>query len=105
MDYVDTFAPVAKYTSVRILFAIAAGLGLKVHQMDVVTAFLYGELQDTVYVKQPEGYEVPGYEDWVYLLKRALYCLKQAPLVWYDNIKDPCFKPYSALLRRYTQSS
>jgi hypothetical protein len=87
VDYVDTFAPVAKYTSVRILFAIAAGLGLKVHQMDVVTAFLYGELQDTVYVKQPEGYEVPGHEDWVYLLKRALYGLKQAPLVWYDNIK------------------
>jgi hypothetical protein len=87
VDYVDTFAPVAKYTSVRILFAIAAGLGLKVHQMDVVTAFLYGQLQDTVYVEQPEGYEVSGYEDWVYLLKRALYGLKQAPLVWYDNIK------------------
>ena len=53
------------------------------HQMDVVTAFLYGQLQDTVYVEQPEGYEVPGHEDWVYLLKRALYGLKQAPLTRY----------------------
>jgi hypothetical protein len=87
VDYVDTFAPVAKYTSVRILFAIAAGLGLKVHQMDVVTEFLYGYFQDTVYVEQLEGYEVPGHEDWVYLLKRVLYGLKQSPLVWYDNIK------------------
>jgi hypothetical protein len=87
VDYVDTFAPVVRYTSVRALFAIAAGLGLQVHQMDVVTAFLYSQLNETVYVEQPEGYEVSGHEDWVYLLKRALYGLKQAPLAWYENIK------------------
>lgn len=87
VDYTDTFAPVAKYKSVRTLFAIAAGLGLEVHQMDVVTAFLYGLLDEIVYVEQPEGYEVPGHEDWVYRLKRALYDLKQAPYAWYENIK------------------
>ena len=87
IDFTDTFAPVAKYTSVRTLFAIAAGLGLKVHQMDVVTAFLYGHLEETVYVEQPEGYVEPGHENWVYLLKRALYDLKQAPYAWYENIK------------------
>jgi len=87
VDYTDTFAPVAKYVSVRTLFAIAAGLGLEVHQMDVVTAFLYGYLDDTVFVEQPEGYEVPGHEDWVYRLKKALYGLKQAPYAWYENIK------------------
>jgi hypothetical protein len=54
--------------------------------MDVVTAFLNGPLKETIYVRQPEGYEVPGKEDWVYLLNRSLYGLKQSGRVWYDDI-------------------
>ena len=80
--------PPLQSISVRTLFAIAAGLGLEVHQMDVVTAFLYGHLDETVYVEQPEGYEDPDHPDWVCLLKRALYGLKQAPYSWYKNIKE-----------------
>src|SRR5436305_2037696 len=91
-DYDETYAPVAKYTSIRALVALGAGSGSKrgkkteIHQMDVVTAFLNGPLKETIYVRQPEGYEVPGKEDWVYLLNRSLYGLKQSGRVGYDDI-------------------
>src|SRR2546430_17392002 len=62
-DYDETFAPVAKYNSVRTLFALMAGRkGAKVHQMDVNTAFLYSPLSEEVYIEQPEGLELPGKE-------------------------------------------
>src|SRR5437773_2333011 len=56
-DYDETFAPVAKYTSIRTLFATFAGRrNIKVHQMDVNTVFLYSDLEEVVYVEQPEGF-------------------------------------------------
>ena len=67
-DYDETFAPVAKYTSIRTLFSILAGRKAEIHQMDVNTAFLYSTLDEIVYVEQPEGFEVPGKEDFVCLL-------------------------------------
>lgn len=85
-DYEETFAPVAKYTSIRTLLALAAGGKFKAHQMDVKTAFLYGKLEETVYVRQPEGYEIPGKEYWVCRLKKALYGLKQSGRTWFNNI-------------------
>ena len=71
-----------KHTSIRTLLAIAALHNLEIHQMDVKTAFLYGELEDEIYMKQPEGFVVPGQEHKVCRLKRSLYGLKQAPLQW-----------------------
>src|SRR5437667_3605303 len=56
VDYEETFAPVAKYTSIRTLIALAAGGNFEIHQMDVITAFLNSNLEETVYVRQPEGY-------------------------------------------------
>jgi len=55
IDYLDTYAPVVKLASIRILLAIAAIFGLEIHQMDVVTAFLAGELEEEIYMEQPEG--------------------------------------------------
>ena len=78
-DYDETYAPVAKYTSIRTLLAILAGRKAKIHQMDVNTAFLYSPLDETVYVEQPEGFAMPGKEDYVCLLRKALYGLKQSP--------------------------
>jgi hypothetical protein len=88
IDYDETFAPVAKYTSIRTLIALAAGSKKRteIHQMDVKTAFLNGPLKERIYIRQPEGYEIPGKEDWVYLLKRSLYGLKQSNRVWYEDI-------------------
>ena len=82
IDYDETFAPVAKFTSIRVVLAIAAVLDLDLTQMDVDTAFLYGLLEDEIYMKQPEGYVVSGKEEFVCKLKRGLYGLKQSPRIW-----------------------
>jgi glutathionyl-hydroquinone reductase len=88
-DYDETFTPVAKYTSIRTLLAILAGRKkAKVHQMDVNTAFLYSSLDEIVYVEEPEGFTVPGKEDYVCLLRKALYGLKQSPRAWFHVIAE-----------------
>src|SRR5438046_10719372 len=84
--FYETFAPFARFATIRTLLAIAAGLGLRVHHMDVKTAFLYGDLDEEIYVEQPEGYVIPGQEDLVLLLLKSLYGLKQAPNVWFKTI-------------------
>ena len=62
LDFFDTYSPVTRITSIRILIAIAALRNLEIHQMDVKTAFLNGDLEEEIYMKQPEGYVVPGQE-------------------------------------------
>ena len=86
VDFSDTFAPVARLDTIRLLLAIAAQKGWKVYQLDVKSAFLNGFLEEEIYVEQPEGFAVKGQEDDVYLLKKALYGLKQAPRAWYSRI-------------------
>lgn len=81
-DYDETFSPVVRFESVRTVAALAAQHGLKLHQMDVKTAFLNGELKEEVYMKQPEGFVVKGKENLVCRLKRSLYGLKQSPRCW-----------------------
>jgi len=88
VDYLDTYAPVVKLASIRILLAIAAIYGLEIHQMDVVTAFLAGELEEEIYMEQPEGFKVGTQDDdLVCLLRKSLYGLKQAPRVWNQRIR------------------
>nr|GEV23641.1 hypothetical protein [Tanacetum cinerariifolium] len=87
LDYSEVFAPVARWDTIRSIFALAAQRGMKVHQLDVKSAFLYGDLEETVFVEQPQGYEVQGNEGKVYRLKKALYGLKQAPRAWYGRIE------------------
>src|SRR5208282_474578 len=91
-DFDETFAPVARFATIRTLLAIAAGLGLRLHHMDVTTAFLYGDLDEEIYIEQPEGYVVPGQEDLVLLLTKSLYELKQAPNVWFSTIASELVK-------------
>ena len=86
VDFDETFAPVARLESIRILLAIANHLNFKLYQMDVKSAFLNGMLQEEVYVEQPKGFVDPHRPDDVYKLKRALYGLKQAPRAWYDRL-------------------
>ena len=86
VDFDETFAPVARLESIRILLAIASHLNFKLYQMDVKSAFLNGMLQEEVYVEQPKGFVDPHRPDDVYKLKRALYSLKQAPRAWYDRL-------------------
>jgi hypothetical protein len=86
VDYDETFASVARYTSIRAVISIAAEMGWKIHQMDVKTAFLNGLIEEEVYIEQPLGFEVHGRESHVCRLKKALYGLKQAPRAWYSRI-------------------
>ncbi|BBN68998.1 transposable element gene [Prunus dulcis] len=86
LDFDETFAPVARLESVRLLLSIACYLRFKLYQMDVKSAFLNGVLQEEVYVEQPAGFQDPIHPNHVYRLKKALYGLKQAPRAWYDRL-------------------
>ncbi|RVW98283.1 Retrovirus-related Pol polyprotein from transposon RE1 [Vitis vinifera] len=86
VDFSETFAPVARLDTIRMLLALAAQKGWNIHQMDVKSAFLNGYLEEEIFVEQPEGFIVKGMEEKVYLLKKALYGLKQAPRAWYSRI-------------------
>jgi hypothetical protein len=82
VDFDDAFAPVARMESVRLLLALAAQEGWRVHHMDVKSAFLNGDLKEEVYVHQPPGFAIPGKEGKVLRLRKALYGLWQAPRAW-----------------------
>jgi len=79
IDYFDTYALVARIATIRVLVALVAIQKIVIHQMDVKTVFLNGELEEEVYMKQPEGFVIPGQEKKVCKLIRSLYGLKQAP--------------------------
>ena len=88
LDYFDTYSPVTRITSIRMILAIAALRNLEVHQMDVKTAFLNGDLEEEIYMEQPEGCIVPGQEKKVCRLVKSLYGLKQAPKQWHEKFDN-----------------
>ena len=96
IDFEETYAPVAQMKSIRTIIAIATELDLELQHMDVKTAFLNGDLEEEIYMLQPEGFVVPGMENKVCKLKKALYGLKQAPRAWNQKLdtflKNNCFK-------------
>ena len=79
LDYFDTYSPVTRITSIRMLITLAALYGLQIHQMDVKTTFLNGDLEEEIYKNQHEGFVVPEKEKKVCRLVKSLYGLKQAP--------------------------
>jgi hypothetical protein len=88
IDFGETYAPVARLESIRILIAYASHHNFKLQQMDVKSAFLNGPLNELVYVKQPPGFEDPKFPNHVYKLNKALYGLKQAPRAWYEHLRE-----------------
>lgn len=89
IDYNESFAPTARMTTIRIVFAVAAHKKWPVYHMDVICAFLNGDLKEEVYVSQPPGFEAPHSEDKVCKINKALYGLKQSSRAWYQRI-DSC---------------
>ncbi|KAH9652997.1 hypothetical protein KPL70_027263 [Citrus sinensis] len=83
VDFKEVFSPVVRHTSIRVLMAITTTKNLELEQLDVKTAFLHGNLQEEIFMSQPEGYETPDRRDYVCLLKKSLYSLKQSPRQWY----------------------
>ncbi|GKC41215.1 retrovirus-related pol polyprotein from transposon TNT 1-94, partial [Tanacetum coccineum] len=86
INFEESFALVARIEDIRSFIANAASKNMVIYQMDVKTAFLNGDLQEEVFVSQPEGFEDPEHPTHVYHLKKALYRLKQAPRAWYDTL-------------------
>ncbi|GKB17069.1 retrovirus-related pol polyprotein from transposon TNT 1-94 [Tanacetum coccineum] len=86
IDFEESFAPVARLEAIRLFIANAASQNMTIFQMDMKMAFLNGELNEVVYVSQPEGFVDPDQPTHVYKLKKALYGLKQAPRAWYDKL-------------------
>ncbi|KAL9268540.1 Retrovirus-related Pol polyprotein from transposon TNT 1-94-like protein, partial [Drosera capensis] len=110
IDFEEIFSPVVKMTSIRAVLGLVAGLDLELEQLDVKTAFLHGDLEEEIYMVQPEGFEVKGKEHKVCKLRKSLYGLKQASRQWYKKFDsfmtshgyqrfkaDPCvyFKRFS----------
>lgn len=83
IDYEETFSPVVRYSSIRLLIALASKFDLDIDQMDAVTAFLQGDVEEKIYMKQPEGFDDGSGR--VCLLRKAIYGLKQASRQW--NVK------------------
>lgn len=106
-DYNDTFAPVARYTTLRALLAVAASKKLQVSHYDVKTAFLNGDIDEELYMKQPEGFIKPGTEQKVCQLKKAIYGLKQSAKNWNQRIdsilKENGFQQSKADVCLYTK--
>eukprot|EP00253_Pinus_taeda_P027409 PITA_27409 len=86
IDYEETFAPIARYTTIRSLVSLAAIMGWNIHQMDVKTTFPNETIDEEVYIEQTQGFEINHRETHVCRLKKALYGLKQAPRACYARM-------------------
>jgi len=88
IDYQETFSPISKNDSLRIILALVANYDLELHQMDVKTAFLNGSLEEDVYMDQHEGFSIKSKEHLACKLKKSIYRLKQASRQWYLKFND-----------------
>ncbi|GJS88737.1 putative ribonuclease H-like domain-containing protein [Tanacetum coccineum] len=88
IDYDEVFAPVARIKAIRLFLAFASYMGFTVYQMDVKSAFLYGTIEEEVYVHQPLGFVDPAHPNKVYKVIKALYGLHQAPRAWYETLSS-----------------
>ncbi|GKA24131.1 putative ribonuclease H-like domain-containing protein [Tanacetum coccineum] len=86
IDYDEVFAPVARIEAIRLFLAYASFNDFMVYQMDVKSAFLYGKIEEEVYVCQPQRFEDPDFPDRVYKVEKALYGLHQAPRAWHETL-------------------
>ncbi|KAG8478240.1 hypothetical protein CXB51_028177 [Gossypium anomalum] len=85
VDFTNVFSPVVKHSSIRALLGIVAMHDLELEELDVKTAFLHGELEEDIYMQQPECFIVSEKENYVCLLRKSLYGLKQSPRQWYKR--------------------
>nr|GEX10207.1 putative ribonuclease H-like domain-containing protein [Tanacetum cinerariifolium] len=92
IDYEEVFAPIARIDVIRLFLAYASFMGFMVYQMDVKSAFLYGTIEEEVYVCQPPGFEDPDHPDKVYKVVKALYGLHQDPRAWYETLATYLFE-------------
>nr|GFB48520.1 copia protein [Tanacetum cinerariifolium] len=92
IDYDEVFAPVARIEAIRLFLAYASFMGFTVYQMDVKSAFLYGTIDEEVYVMHPPGFQDPTFPAKVYKVEKAMYGLHQAPRAWYGTLSKYLLK-------------
>nr|GEX24092.1 reverse transcriptase domain-containing protein [Tanacetum cinerariifolium] len=92
IDYDEVFAPVARIKAIRLFLAYASFMGFTVYQMDVKSAFLYGTIDEEVYVMQPPGFQDPAFPAKVYKVEKAMYGLHQALRAWYGTLSNYLLK-------------
>jgi len=85
IDFNEIFSPFVRLTTIRVVLAMCAALDSHLEQLDVKTYFLHGELEEEIYMLQPEGFKEQGNENLVCRLTKSLYGLKQVPICWYKR--------------------
>lgn len=93
VDFQETYAPVARLSSIRILVALAAELGLTLYQLDIVMAYINGDLHEEIFMDQADGFVENGNENKVYSLKKSIYGLKQSGRQWFQKL-DPKLRAF-----------
>nr|GEY35422.1 putative ribonuclease H-like domain-containing protein [Tanacetum cinerariifolium] len=88
INYKEVFTPAARIEAIRLFLSYSSFMGFMVYQMDVKSAFLYGTIEEEVYVCQPPGFKDPDYPDKVYKVVKALYGLHQALRAWYETLAN-----------------
>src|SRR6266481_7132843 len=86
VDYTDTYAPVARMESMHAILHVGASLDWEMRQLDMKTAFLHGDLEEEIYMHQPDGRKEPGKDKWICCLNKTLYGLKQAGRGWMSRL-------------------
>nr|GEU81287.1 hypothetical protein [Tanacetum cinerariifolium] len=109
IDYDEVFAPVSRIEAIRLFLAYASFIGFIVYQMDVKSAFLYGTIEEEVYVCQPPGFEDPNFPDKVYTVEKALYGLHKAPraydIIFGSTKKSLCTEFEELMHKKFQMSS
>ena len=86
IDYLDTFSPVIKVTTIRLLLSIAVSKNWQIRKLDISNAFLHGDLTELIYMEQPQGFRDSAFPHHVCQLRKSLYGLKQAPREWFRKL-------------------